>query len=98
MHQDVFSNETQIAIFKTDERGIRYICEPMTMVFKEINEGACIIEPTLKLSRIIANQFLQELSNALNVAGYRSTTVEGYKSEIASIKYHLEDMRKIVFK
>lgn len=96
IYQDMLSLTTSIAFLKKDHNGNDLIAKPMELVFEPLDETQHV-EPTLKLDRREANEFLQELSTALNEAGYRSTSIEGYKSEIAATNRHLDDMRKLVF-
>jgi hypothetical protein len=42
--------------------------------------------------------FLQALSDALAKVGYEPKTVEENKGELKATKYHLEDLRQIIFK
>jgi len=95
-HSDPFSGTTQIAFMKYEGNRL-YVAEPMQLVFKEVGETEPI-EPTLKIERRLADQILQELSNGLNKAGYRSELIEGYKLELGAVNKHLEDMRALVFK
>lgn len=74
--------------------GSRQIAEPMSLVFKPIDEGLQN-KPTLKFSGQIALEFFPALQDAMIRSGY----LRPKKDEaIESIKYHLEDMRKLVFK
>lgn len=89
------TSTTDIAFIK-EEGDKCYVAEPMVFSFKEVSLDAEIV-PTLRIDKRMATQFLQELSNGLNQAGYRSENYEAYKSEITAVKAHLNDMRSIVF-
>lgn len=63
--------------------------------FEMINDdGLTIHEPTLSLDGKTA----QRLMDALWECGIRPNNGEGMDSQVSAIKYHLEDMRKLVFK
>lgn len=87
-----------IDIFFVEEReGKTFMAKQMDMVFEEIDPSREVQGATLQVHRDIGHQFLQGLSTALNEAGYRDSTTESFKSELNATKFHLEDMRKIVF-
>lgn len=62
------------------------------MVFSEIAEDGRVIPPTLSMSPEDATA----LMSALWRAGVRPHDV-GTTGELAAVKFHLEDMRKLVF-
>jgi hypothetical protein len=66
---------------------------------KEHKEGESE-EPSIKISRMFGKStgFLQALSDALAKVGYEPKTVEENKGELKATKYHLEDLRQIIFK
>lgn len=68
-----------------------YIAQPL--MFEKIDRGA-IANPSFHLDKESA----QELMNALYRAGIRPTQTFDQESQLDSVKYHLEDMRKLVFK
>ena len=53
-----------------------------------------IIDPFMTLSRSEA----QELANQLYAAGIQPEQGKGSAGQLKAIEYHLEDMRKLVFK
>lgn len=83
-------------LYLVDERdGKKYFAEPMDLIFKTVNDSE-IVKPTLELSGYVAREFLPALSQALSESGYRPKTDEG--KQIEALKYHLEDLRTLVFK
>ena len=82
-----------------EHNGKRYIAEPMELKFKEHTEGE-VTKPSISISRVFGKEtnFLQSLSDALANAGYEPKSVEENKGELKATKFHLEDMRKLVFK
>lgn len=93
---DDLLRESKIYFYKEDGDRV-FIAEPFQLVFKEVDVSQ-VKEPSLRVHHDIANTLLQELSNGLNKAGYVSNCVSGYKQQVESIKYHLEDMRKIALR
>jgi len=88
-----WSNSIAMHFVTEDHRGNRHIAQPIDLVFKPINLGE-ISEPTLKMSGPLADQFL----NAFYEAIVRSGRVKKDEDKsLNAIKYHLEDMRKLVF-
>lgn len=84
-----WSNTLQIAI--VDERnGVRYVAQPLTM--EKVDENSFIAQPTLELD--VGS--LQAFIDSLWEQGHRPTQTKGTKGELESVRYHLEDMRKLV--
>ena len=67
------------------------VAAPLTMIPRE--EGM-LLQPTLTLHQEDA----QSLFNQLWAQGFRPKDGTGNSGHIASMQYHLEDMRKLVFK
>lgn len=63
------------------------------LIFEKVVEIGEISRPAFELDKDEA----QDLMNALYQAGVRPTETFDQTSQIESIKYHLEDMRKLVF-
>lgn len=74
--------------------GTRKIAKPMQFEFVEYQKGLSL-EPSFNFSGWVAREFFPALQEAM----IRSGVLKPTKNEqIESIKYHLEDMRKLVFK
>ena len=54
--------------------------------------------PTIRIDRNMSHQFLEGLANGLVDAGFRPDELKAANKEMEAIKFHLEDMRKLVFK
>lgn len=68
--------------------------------FEIWNDHEAVPEPTLFVSKKdirMGNNVLQELMNELWREGLRPADDVGSVGELKSTKYHLEDMRKLVF-
>lgn len=70
----------------------KYIAQPIIM--QRYDRYAYTGQAMLQLSK----QELQQLFNRLYEIGFRPQDGSGNAGHIESIKYHLEDMRKLVFK
>ena len=63
-----------------------------SLLMKDLEEGSLLPPPPVSLSGGEATQLMDELWKA----GVRPTT-EATGGEIEAVKYHLEDMRRLVF-
>ena len=92
-----FADLLNFYIFSEGENGERYICTSLDkMEFSRYEEGA-LTDPTLSLKGRIVKPFLKEMANALNKIGIRADGEPVIENELVAVKYHLEDMRKLVF-
>jgi len=96
-HGDDYFNETiGIYIIHHDGEGNRRIAKPLTIDLHEEPlskmEGR-IIDPTIRIDTDTAQSVFQQLWDK----GYRPNNGESSMAHVASLKYHLEDMRKLVF-
>jgi len=64
------------------------------VIFEQIPEGSYFEDSLLSLDPNEA----QELANQLYAAGIRPEQAAGSAGQLDSVRYHLEDMRKLVFK
>lgn len=71
--------------------------QPVNLEFKKVNAGEPI-SPTLSLPGLNAKEFLQALTDAIAEFGIVPSGHLPPREEIAAVKYHLEDMRALVFK
>lgn len=77
--------------FFTISGGQRAVAEPLTV--RTIKQGD-FVEPCFRMSR----EQTQALFNKLWQAGFRPKDGTGNSGHVAALQYHLEDMRKLVFK
>lgn len=52
----------------------------------------------MKIPSEIGETLLQELANALHDMGIKAHSAAPLANELTAVRYHLEDMRKLVFK
>ena len=89
-HDNPWNDSYDIALFSKG-KGTSFVSEPI--VLKEHKQGS-LITPTASLSR----EAMQGLFNELWRAGFRPKDGTGNSGHVAALEYHLEDMRKLVFK
>lgn len=92
-----YSGESWIYIVDIRPDGSRALAQPVEFVFGPIEQGRAV-EPTIRLGLGYASPFLQafaDLCHKLNIMPQGKPVLE---NELTAMKYHLEDMRKLVFK
>lgn len=81
----------------TEESGKILLAKPVELVFEKVNPCE-FNDPTLKVSGYVANDFLQAFQDALSKRGIKTDNDHKLQGTLEATKYHLEDLRKIVFK
>jgi len=85
-------------IFSVDHDGSRSFCTSLEeMTFQKHTEEMTVEKPTMSLNQYVAKPFLQAMADALDKLGIRATGKPIAENELVATKYHLEDMRKLVF-
>lgn len=80
-------------VVEEDCRGNRLIAKPVVLEFEKVDEYSPA-EPTMKFQRIAdMDKFLKEFVKAIIDEGH----CDDGQGETKALKYHLEDMRKLVF-
>ena len=88
---DLFSNSVAFLIAERSMDDVRAVVQSMNMATVKPGE---LIEPTFSLPRAQ----VQALFNDLWREGFRPAYGTGNAGHLESVKYHLEDMRRLVFK
>ncbi len=86
--------ETALWIARDSASGERAIAKPIDLVFEK-REFSVATEPTIVFKGPHALTILNELRASLEEM---NLTPDKKKQEFEAIKYHLEDMRRLVFK
>ena len=87
-----WSDSIGILICERDISGnVIAVAHPVLLTRRE--PGASIIEPSLRLEFTAAQALMDELWEC----GIRPSEGSGSAGALAAVKYHLEDMRKLVF-
>jgi len=88
--------ETHITFIEERTDSERFIAKPINLEFEKLIPGES--QPTLRLSHQIAGKFLKALAEALDKEGIKTENDFKIQGLLEANKYHLEDMRKLVFK
>jgi hypothetical protein len=92
------SRKLDLYIFANYHDGSRAICTSLErMIFTKYDESVSDNKPTLSINEHISKPFLQAMADALDKIGIRATGKPILENELTATKYHLEDMRKLVF-
>jgi len=83
----------ELRIFDIENQRFSYAENIQMKSISEENEGI-MIDPVMTLTKDEVQKWLDELW----ALGIRPSNGEGNIGEIGAVKYHLEDMRKLVFK
>lgn len=90
-----YALQTDVFIVDEKEDGTRLLAKPMNLCFEEMKESLKH-KPSLSFSGPMGREFLPKLAQGLAEYGYRPRSDDA--QELKATKYHLEDMRKMVFK
>jgi len=96
VHDPVINGTSMYIIRDLDDGRVEYF-KP-TMMESTIQDGSLEIEPTFRFSHRVGESFLQSLSEALVRIGFKPDAIKAKENEVSAMKYHLEDMRRLVFK
>ena len=88
---------TAIYLFGKDKDG-EFVIEPVDLVVRHFDIGEAIDRPTFVFNGRDGEAFLQSLAESLVRIGFKPDELKAKVGELSAIKYHLEDMRKLVFK
>jgi hypothetical protein len=83
----------EVFVFGTDDKRQTFVIEPM--VYKVVPKGSAFERPMVHGSH--GCEFMQALLNHAWDIGLRPAGFNDAKLETGAIKYHLEDMRRLVF-
>ena len=95
IYQDPCFADIRLTLWE-ERNGKLYVAQPVELIFEECSEGYS--EPTMKLGHFMSKQFLQALCDEIARHGITPTGKPPLENELTAIKYHLEDMRSLVFK
>lgn len=96
IEHDASLRGTAIYLYGEDNKG-RFVIEPVTLVARHYSEGEMLGSPTFVFGSRDGEEFLQALSQALVRIGFKPDELKQSNEQVVAIKYHLEDMRKLVF-
>ena len=96
IENDCFRGGVSMWIMSDDDSG-KSCALPIPLTFSQCTPGQ-MVEPTFTFDDRDGGDFLHAMANALAEAGYRPDELKAYNKETDALKYHLEDMRTLVFK
>ena len=73
------------------------LAKPIEFEFCDAEIGI-LEQPTIRLSGRNSDDFLRGFATALSASGFKVDELKNVNEQISAIKYHLEDMRALVFK
>jgi hypothetical protein len=91
VQRELWSDNITIRIGYPSENGVFYCAKPITM---EATDIGALIEPCLSLRMEEAQLLMDNMWDA----GVRPSQSVGTAGQLDATKYHLEDMRRLVFK
>jgi len=95
--RESLENETdEIVIIEELPNYKRRIALPMELEWKEISQGESY-QPTLRISERISQELYKALQSALENYGAKPDSTSKLEGILEATKYHLGDMRKLVF-
>lgn len=104
IERDIGTNQYGIYLAqKISQGGQLFVAKPVKLEMLEISDyepfKGIKIEPFLKLDGIIAYNLLAQLAKALSDIGFKVASDKSEMEKVLdAVKYHLEDMRQLVFK
>jgi hypothetical protein len=95
--QDGISMVTNIVLYE-ERNGKRFVCQPVELVFKELDDEETGCTPTLKLNSLFAMKLKEGFLESLSDLGFKSKNEDKLEGTLEATKKHLEDMRRLVLK
>lgn len=87
-----------IWIIEYDGKGASYVAEPIDLSFKKSGGAEFMLpEPTLRISGPKGPEIMRALAEGLLQVNIIPENKLNSNKQIEAMKYHLEDMRKLVF-
>lgn len=100
IHREPWNDELGVLLY-SDVNGKRYIVKPVKLEIEEVKEGVSI-EPTFKIGRIDRQEFIKSMAEIAEDLGVKTDAQlaqdKKYEGKLEATQYHLEDMRRLVFK
>lgn len=95
-----YTRKLCLYVFMEHPNGQRSLCVDLNMMeFSEpIDDNVVIDKPTLTLNDMVARPLLQCIVNEAKKIGIVADKTPVLENELTATKYHLEDMRQLVFK
>jgi len=79
-----------------DSQGFK-VAKPVKLEYEKVDDSAMETKPTLLIPHGLASKFLKAALKAIEREGIKSKSTATMEGLLEATKYHLEDMRKIIF-
>ena len=89
---------TRVWFYEECADGSIDVVGPLEFTIRKYEPAEAILEPSLIIPRHKCNEFMSSLATALVEAGYKPDELKAHDRQVEAIKYHLEDLRKLIFK
>ena len=94
-----YADRLSLYVFSEGPNGSRALCTNLDkMEFTDYTPGKFIANPTIEMSGSVARPLLQAIVDEAKKHGIAATGSPVLENELTATKYHLEDMRTLVFK
>ena len=97
MQRSLVTDSLDIVMYEVTGREL-YVVKPMPLVLERIEPNAPIAEPTLRLSRWMADPFLTAWADMLHKENVKPTIQSFIEGELTATKKHLADMRQLLLR
>lgn len=94
--RDLFATRS-VGIWLFDDHQ-KTVAKPIMLEMEPIKEGYQLPEPTLTIESLHLMNLLSSGATELEISTLGRSLMPNRDKELSALKYHLEDMRKLVFK
>lgn len=86
----------KVGIWVFDDHG-KTVAAPTKMEFVHLGEGYQLPDPTFEINQAHLHSLIQSGSSELEMSSLGKALMPNRDKQLEALKYHLEDMRKLVF-
>lgn len=96
VRRNPFTEGINIYFGLEDSKGL-FVAKPVELKYEKVDDTGRDVEPSLFIPRGLASGFLEAVLDAIEREGIKSKSTATVEGLLEATKYHLEDMRKLVF-
>ena len=96
VRRNPFTDGLEIYFGFEDNKGLN-VAKPVKLEYEKISDVGKDVEPTLLIPRGLTSGFLEAVLVAIENEGIKSKSTATMEGLLEATKYHLEDMRNLVF-
>jgi hypothetical protein len=97
VEHSIVTEHLNIFIIEKKPDGRKFIAKPVNLTFETMPDHITV-EPSIEIPGEYSREFLQSFADAIEKTGIRPTGKPVLENELTATKYHLEDMRTLVFR